>query len=107
MKLEDLKVIVTGGAQGMGRTFALALVEAGASVVICDVNEAGLTETKEAAAGKRGKLFAKKTNVADEAENAALVDFDEEAAFRNVNTRDELAEAARDLPAAAAGAPRG
>ena len=32
---------------------------------------------------------------------------DEEAAFRNVNTRDELAEAARDLPAAAAGAPRG
>ena len=31
---------------------------------------------------------------------------DEEAAFRNVNTRDELAEAARDLPAAA-GAPRG
>ncbi|MFO0637916.1 MAG: SDR family oxidoreductase [Polyangiaceae bacterium] len=75
MKLEDLKVIVTGGAQGMGRTFALALVEAGASVVICDVNEAGLTETKEAAAGKRGKLFAKKTNVADEAENAALVEF--------------------------------
>ena len=32
---------------------------------------------------------------------------DEEAAFRNVNTRDELAEVARDLPAAAAGAPRG
>jgi len=31
---------------------------------------------------------------------------DEEAAFRNVNTRDELAEAARDLPAAAS-APRG
>jgi len=75
MKLEDLKVIVTGGAQGMGRTFALALVEAGASVVICDVNEAGLTETKEAAAGNRGKHFAKKTNVADEAENAALVEF--------------------------------
>ncbi len=75
MKLEDLKIIVTGGAQGMGRAFALALVEAGASVVVCDVNEAGLAETKEAAAGKRGKLFAKKANVADEAEIAELVEF--------------------------------
>lgn len=75
MKLEDLKIIVTGGAQGMGRTFALELVAAGASVVICDVNEAGLAETSEAAKGKRGKLFAKKTNVADEGEIAELVEF--------------------------------
>ncbi|HQY65037.1 MAG TPA: SDR family NAD(P)-dependent oxidoreductase, partial [Polyangiaceae bacterium] len=74
MKLEDLKIIVTGGAQGMGRTFALALAEAGASVVICDVNEAGLAETTEAAKGLRGKLFASKTNVADEAEVGALVE---------------------------------
>ena len=75
MKLEDLKIIVTGGAQGMGRTFALALADAGASVVICDVNEAGLAETKEAASGKRGKVFAKKSNVADESEIAELVAF--------------------------------
>jgi 3-oxoacyl-[acyl-carrier protein] reductase len=75
MKLEDLKIIVTGGAQGMGRTFALELVAAGASVVICDVNEAGLAETVEAAKGKRGKLFSKKTNVADEGEIAELVEF--------------------------------
>ncbi|HRG95376.1 MAG TPA: SDR family oxidoreductase [Polyangiaceae bacterium] len=75
MKLEDLKIIVTGGAQGMGRTFALALAEAGASVVICDVNEAGLAETTAAAKGLRGKLFASKTNVADEAEVGALVEF--------------------------------
>ncbi len=74
MKLEDLKIIVTGGAQGMGRTFALALAEAGASVVICDVNEAGLAETKAAAAGLKGKLFAQRTNVADEAEVGALVE---------------------------------
>jgi 3-oxoacyl-[acyl-carrier protein] reductase len=74
MKLEDLKIIVTGGAQGMGRTFALALAEAGASVVICDVNEAGLAETAAAAKGLRGKLFASKTNVADEAEVGALVE---------------------------------
>jgi len=75
MKLADLKVIVTGGAQGMGRTFALELAGAGASVVIADVNEAGLAETVEAAKGKPGKLFARKANVADEAEVGALVDF--------------------------------
>ncbi len=75
MKLEDLKIIVTGGAQGMGRTFALELAEAGASVVIADVNEAGLAETLEASKGKRGKVFAKKTNVAEESEIAALVEF--------------------------------
>ena len=69
MKLEDLKIIVTGGAQGMGRTFALELAEAGASVVIADVNEAGLAETLEASKGKRGKVFAKKTNVAEESAN--------------------------------------
>ena len=58
MKLSDLKIIVSGGAQGMGRHFAVRLVEAGASVAIGDVNEAGLAETKEAAKGP-GKIFAR------------------------------------------------
>ena len=52
MKLEDLKIIVTGGAQGMGRHFALRLAEAGAQVAVGDVNEVGLAETLEA--GKTG-----------------------------------------------------
>ncbi len=72
MKLSDLKIIVSGGAQGMGRHFALRLVEAGASVAIGDVNEAGLEETKGAAKGP-GKIFAKKLNVADEGEVGAFV----------------------------------
>ena len=42
MRLEDTKFIVTGGAQGMGRHFALRLAEAGAQVATGDVNEAGL-----------------------------------------------------------------
>ena len=49
MKLSDLKIIVSGGAQGMGRHFALRLVEAGAHVAIGDVNEAGLAEVAQAA----------------------------------------------------------
>jgi 3-oxoacyl-[acyl-carrier protein] reductase len=44
MKLSDLKIIVTGGAQGMGAHFAARLAEAGAQVAVGDVNEAKLAE---------------------------------------------------------------
>jgi 3-oxoacyl-[acyl-carrier protein] reductase len=73
MKLDSLKIIVSGGAQGMGRHFALRLVEAGAEVAIGDVNEAGLAETTEAAKAGPGKLHARKLDVADEADVAAFV----------------------------------
>lgn len=42
MKLDQLKIIVTGGAQGMGAHFATRLHEAGAQVAAGDVNEAAL-----------------------------------------------------------------
>ena len=44
MKLEDLKIMITGGASGMGAHFARRLHEAGAKVAVGDVNEAMLTE---------------------------------------------------------------
>lgn len=43
MKLNELKVIVTGGASGMGRHFAERLHEAGASVAVGDVNEEAMS----------------------------------------------------------------
>src|SRR5580704_16663176 len=70
MKLSDRKIIVSGGAQGMGRHFALRLAEAGAQVAIGDVNEAGLKETVEAS---KGRVHAHKLNVADEAEVGRFV----------------------------------
>ena len=54
MKLEDLKIIVSGAASGMGRHFAVRLAEAGAMVAIGDVNEAGLAETR-ALRGQRAR----------------------------------------------------
>ncbi len=44
MKLEDLKIIVTGGASGMGAHFVKRLAEAGAKVCAGDVNEGMLNE---------------------------------------------------------------
>jgi 3-oxoacyl-[acyl-carrier protein] reductase len=73
MKLETLKIIVSGAAQGMGRHFALRLAEAGAHVAIGDVNEVGLAETLEASKGARGKVQARRLDVADEASVGAFV----------------------------------
>jgi 3-oxoacyl-[acyl-carrier protein] reductase len=72
MQLSDLKIIVTGGASGMGAHFAKRLHEAGAKVAAGDVNEAGL---KELPAG----IFTRKLNVADEADVEAFVGWANEA----------------------------
>ncbi len=66
MRLSDMKIIVTGAAQGMGAHFAKRLHEAGAQVAAGDVNEAGLAELP---AG----IHRRRLNVADEAEVQAFV----------------------------------
>jgi len=66
MELSDLKIIVTGGAQGMGAHFATRLHEAGAKVAAGDVNEAGL-------AALPAGIERRRLDVADEADVAAFV----------------------------------
>ncbi|MGZ6094365.1 MAG: SDR family NAD(P)-dependent oxidoreductase [Polyangiales bacterium] len=65
MKLENLKIIVTGAGGGMGAYFAKKLAEAGAKVAAGDVNEAGLE-----ALGPN--VFKRKLDVSNEQE---VVDF--------------------------------
>src|SRR3974390_2952727 len=74
MKLQDLKIVVSGAASGMGRHFSLRLVEAGARVAAGDVNEGGLAETASMAKGP-GKLHTRKLDVADENDVGAFVDW--------------------------------
>jgi 3-oxoacyl-[acyl-carrier protein] reductase len=59
MRLEDLKIIVTGGAQGMGLHFAQRLSEAGATVAVGDVAQDKL-------AGLPAKIFRRRLDVSDE-----------------------------------------
>jgi 3-oxoacyl-[acyl-carrier protein] reductase len=68
MNLKDLKIIVTGGAQGMGAHFATRLLEAGAKVAVGDVNETALAALP--AGIKRRKL-----DVSNEADVVAFVDW--------------------------------
>lgn len=44
--LEGKTVLVTGAAAGLGRAFALHFAQAGADLIIADINEAGLSETQ-------------------------------------------------------------
>ncbi len=75
MKLEDLKIVVTGSARGMGRHFCVRLAEAGAQVAAGDVDEAGLASLVEETKALKGKVHARKLNVADEGEIGAFVDW--------------------------------
>jgi 3-oxoacyl-[acyl-carrier protein] reductase len=75
MRLEDLKIIVTGGAQGMGRHFAMRLAEAGAQVAAGDVNEEGLKSLAEESKSLKGKVHVRKLNVADEADVGSFVEW--------------------------------
>jgi 3-oxoacyl-[acyl-carrier protein] reductase len=68
MKLSDLKIIVTGGAQGMGAYFATKLHEAGAQVAAGDVNEAGLAALPEG-------IHRRKLDVSSEADVLAFVEW--------------------------------
>ncbi|MBP8808501.1 MAG: SDR family oxidoreductase [Kofleriaceae bacterium] len=75
MKLSDLKIIVTGGAQGMGAHFAHRLAEAGAQVAVGDVKDDGLAAVVEAARGLPGQVHARRLDVSDEADVAGFVDW--------------------------------
>jgi 3-oxoacyl-[acyl-carrier protein] reductase len=75
MKLEELKIIVSGGGSGMGRHFAVRLAEAGAQVAIGDVNAAGLAETERLAKDARGRVHSRPVDVSNEDEVARFVEW--------------------------------
>jgi 3-oxoacyl-[acyl-carrier protein] reductase len=75
MQLSSLKIIVTGGAQGMGAHFARRLAEAGAQVAAGDVKEDGLAELAQSTRDLPGKVHVKKLDVASETEIGGFVDW--------------------------------
>jgi 3-oxoacyl-[acyl-carrier protein] reductase len=75
MKLEQMKIIVTGAAQGMGRHFSLRLAEAGASVAAGDVNAEGLASLEAEAKALKGKVHTRRLDVANEGDVGAFVEW--------------------------------
>ncbi|HEX2644743.1 MAG TPA: SDR family oxidoreductase [Thermoanaerobaculia bacterium] len=73
MRLEDLRIIVTGAAGGLGRHFILELLRAGAAVAAGDTNAAGLRSLKTEAEELPGRLMVGKLDVTDEVSAAEFV----------------------------------
>jgi NAD(P)-dependent dehydrogenase (short-subunit alcohol dehydrogenase family) len=71
-RLKGRVAIVTGAAQGIGETYALALAQAGASVVCADVLDTAPVAARIEAAG--GAALALKTDVTSAASVQAMVD---------------------------------
>ena len=72
-KLDGKVALVTGGGQGIGRAYALALAEAGADVAVADINErTGRHVADEIVALGRRSVFVK-TDVTRPEEVEALV----------------------------------
>jgi len=66
-------VIVTGGAGLLGREYGRALASAGASVVLADIDEAGVSAIADGLRGEPGKAIGVGVDVTDEASVARLV----------------------------------
>jgi meso-butanediol dehydrogenase / (S,S)-butanediol dehydrogenase / diacetyl reductase len=70
-RLEGKVAIVTGAASGIGRAMAVAIASEGADVVIADVNDEGLEETKHKAG--KASVVVHRTDVANPDEVERLV----------------------------------
>ena len=84
--LRGKNVLVTGAASGIGRASARLFAEAGAKLIVCDVNEAGLAELEKELHEKDALLFAAKVDVSD---RAAMQAFSERV-HREVSALDVL-----------------
>ena len=73
MQLNDLRIIVTGAASGMGRHFALRLAQSGAQVAAWDLDEQGLSSLAADAEGSEGGIHTFLCDVSDEGQVVASV----------------------------------
>jgi sorbitol-6-phosphate 2-dehydrogenase len=67
-QLEDRKVLVTGGAQGLGEAICLRLAQEGCDVLIADINKDVVAKTAASIAESTGQdVFSVRVDVTDEA----------------------------------------
>ena len=70
-RFADKTALVTGAAAGLGRAHALAFAREGARILICDIDEAGMAETKALVEAEGGAAESRRVDLGEEAEIAA------------------------------------
>ena len=73
MQFAGKAAIVTGGAKGLGRSFATALATRGCAVLIADVDEEELAKTTKDIVNAGGKCICRKMDVTRSADTDAMV----------------------------------
>lgn len=73
LNLSGKAAIVTGGAKGIGQGITYRLAEAGASVLVADMDEAAATTTVKELTDKGWKAASFKVDVSDEAQVQAMI----------------------------------
>lgn len=68
----DKAVLVTGGAAGLGRAYALAFGGKGAHLILADINEAGMAETRAMVEAAGGSAECHRCDMSSEADIQAL-----------------------------------
>lgn len=94
LRLNGKTAIVTGGAMGIGLGIVSRLAEAGANVVIADINDAVGTKAAAELTGKGWKVTFVKADVASESDVSAVVN----AAVRTYGSLDILVNNAGIYP---------
>jgi NAD(P)-dependent dehydrogenase (short-subunit alcohol dehydrogenase family) len=96
MQLEGKIAVITGGASGIGKGTALAMARLGVNVVIADVNDRRLAETRAEAAALGSRVWTVHCDVAKEADIQHLA----QVARLEMGQVDILANNAGVVPAA-------
>lgn len=73
MQFAGKTAIVTGGAKGLGKSFATALANRGCAVLIADVDEEELMNTMKEIVNAGGKCICRKADATRYADTAAMV----------------------------------
>src|ERR1700722_15219907 len=73
-RFDQRRVLNTGAAGGMGRTFALAFAREGAGLIVTDVEQQGLEETASLVRAEGAECSAHRVNLAGESEIEQFAD---------------------------------